>query len=394
MKHLTALAVVGIGFLAYVVYFDHRRRTDAKFRKRLRREKKKVDKSVAEATTSTSGPGTISGDAFLPTTEILAAMARIKDDRVPTTPEEREKYFMLQVEKGEQLCAQGPDFAVEAALAFFRALRVYPSPVELIMIFQNTVPEPIFKMVLEMMRLDVKGRVEGYYEAFPPNRMGVSTKTVAVTDSSGGKALKRILVADKDFTAGEIMYDIDEGAALKPDRDPLASAYCSKECEARLKAESPTLLFGPEHAIPSELNPNQDSESAKKREDAQAAFDLFVRESGGMQVMLVARFIARQVVNETVKLLPRDHPSAPKPQAGDPEADGGGWTEKGHTLFDHMERVRYLKLSGKEGGTEQLRAILSANLPGLDDLYNAYGVSYSGGRDDKPPSTAGRRMSS
>ncbi|KAI9452074.1 hypothetical protein F5148DRAFT_1289782 [Russula earlei] len=427
MKHFTALAVVGIGFLAYVVYFDHRRRTDAKFRKRLRREKKKVDKSVAEATTSTSGHGAVSGDAVLLTAEILAAMARIKDDRVPTTPEEREKYFMSQVEKGEQLCAQGPDFAVEAALAFFRALRVYPSPVELIMIFQNTVPEPIFKMVLEMMRLDVKGRVEGYYEAFPPKRMGVSTKTVEVTDSSGGKALKRILVADKDFTAGEIIYDerpivsvldpdlegkgshcsqclrqIDEGAALKPDRDPLASAYCSKECEARLKAESQTLLFGPEHAIPSELNPNQDPESAKKREDAQAAFARFVRESGGMQVMLVARFIARQVVNETVKLLPRDHPSAPKPQAGDPEADGGGWTEKGYTLFDHMERVRYLELSGKEGGAEQLRAILSANLPGLDDFvtderytvlvgkmaYNAYGVSYSGGRDDKPPPTA------
>jgi import receptor subunit TOM20 len=43
-------------------------------------------------------------------------------------------------------CCKGPDFAVEAALAFFRALRVYPSPVELIMIFQNTVPEFIFKV--------------------------------------------------------------------------------------------------------------------------------------------------------------------------------------------------------------------------------------------------------
>jgi import receptor subunit TOM20 len=45
-----------------------------------------------------------------------------------------------------QLCHEGPEFAIEAALAFFRALRVYPSPVELIMIFQNTVPEPIFKV--------------------------------------------------------------------------------------------------------------------------------------------------------------------------------------------------------------------------------------------------------
>ncbi|KAI0304074.1 hypothetical protein BC826DRAFT_1100975 [Russula brevipes] len=73
-------------------------------------------------------------------------MARIKDDRVPTTPDEREKYFVSQMEKGEQLCTQGPEFAVEAALAFFRALRVYPSPVELIMISQNTVPEPVFKI--------------------------------------------------------------------------------------------------------------------------------------------------------------------------------------------------------------------------------------------------------
>jgi import receptor subunit TOM20 len=48
----------------------------------------------------------------------------------------------------------------------------------------------------------------GYYEVFPPKRMNVSTKAVEVTDSSGGKALKRILVADKDFTAGEAIYNV------------------------------------------------------------------------------------------------------------------------------------------------------------------------------------------
>jgi len=149
------LGVAGVGVLAYAIYFDHRRRTDAKFRKRLRREKKKVDKSVAQEATSTSASGAASGDVALPTAEIIAAMARIKDDQVPTTPSERESYFMLQVEKGELLCAQGPDYAVEAALAFFGALRVYPSPVELIVIFQKTVPDFVFKIVLEMMRLDV-----------------------------------------------------------------------------------------------------------------------------------------------------------------------------------------------------------------------------------------------
>ena len=120
-KTLTALAVAGVGALAYAVYFDHRRRTDSKFRKQLRtsnfvfagllftfhpgREKKKLEKSAAQTDTSTSASGTDSGE--LPTAEILAAMARIKDDQIPTTPEEREKYFMAQVEKGEQLCAIG-----------------------------------------------------------------------------------------------------------------------------------------------------------------------------------------------------------------------------------------------------------------------------------------------
>ncbi|KAI9510307.1 hypothetical protein F5148DRAFT_976948 [Russula earlei] len=141
MKHLTALAVVGIGFLAYLVYFHHRRRTDAKFRKRLRREKKTADKSVAEARQHL-GLGLSLGMPFFPTAEIFASMARIKDDRVPTAPEEREKYFMSQVEKTNNFALKVPsnvkDLAVEAALAFFRALRVYPSPVELIMIFQDT----------------------------------------------------------------------------------------------------------------------------------------------------------------------------------------------------------------------------------------------------------------
>ena len=42
----------------------------------------------------------------------------------------------------------GPDYAVEAALAFFGALRVYPSPVELIVIFQKTVPDLFSKSVV------------------------------------------------------------------------------------------------------------------------------------------------------------------------------------------------------------------------------------------------------
>jgi mitochondrial import receptor subunit TOM20 len=202
----------------------------------------------------------------------------------------------------------------------------------------------------------------------------------------------------KGSHCSQCLRKIDDGTALKPYGDRLASAFCSEACETKLKSESQMLLFGPEYAIPAELNPNQgDSDAAKKREDAQAALARFVRESGGggTQVILVARFIARQVINETVKLLPPGHPSTPRPTENQTERNE--WTEHGYTLFDHMERVRFLELSGKENEAEHLRAILKANLQGLEDFvtderytvlvgkmaYNSYGVSFSGGRDDK-----------
>lgn len=51
-------------------------------------------------------------------------------------------------------CA-GEEHYFEAAMCFFRAQKVYPSPVELIMIYQKTVPEPVFQLVVGMMTLEV-----------------------------------------------------------------------------------------------------------------------------------------------------------------------------------------------------------------------------------------------
>jgi len=70
---------------------------------------------------------------------------------------------MTQVSLGEQLAAQGesvhiwvvimqkltslgPASNLPSALAFYRALRVYPSPVELIMLYEKSVPPPVFKV--------------------------------------------------------------------------------------------------------------------------------------------------------------------------------------------------------------------------------------------------------
>lgn len=87
--------------------------------------------------------------------DLKESLDTIQKEPVPSTAEEREQYFMQHVGVGEQLSVQGPAFHVPAALSFYRALRVYPSPVELIMIYQKTVPEPIFKIVMELTSMDV-----------------------------------------------------------------------------------------------------------------------------------------------------------------------------------------------------------------------------------------------
>ncbi|KAI5982614.1 hypothetical protein EDD15DRAFT_2180439, partial [Pisolithus albus] len=66
-----------------------------------------------------------------------------KQEEVPTTHEEKEKYFMAQVAMDEWLSAKGPKFNLPAALCFYRALRVYPSPVEPIVIYEWTIPPPV-----------------------------------------------------------------------------------------------------------------------------------------------------------------------------------------------------------------------------------------------------------
>jgi hypothetical protein len=61
------------------------------------------------------------------------ALASLNSEKFPTGPEAQESFFQEQVAMGEGLATQGPDAYVPSALSFYRALKVYPNPVELIM---------------------------------------------------------------------------------------------------------------------------------------------------------------------------------------------------------------------------------------------------------------------
>jgi import receptor subunit TOM20 len=136
-----SVGTVVTGFLAYAVYFDHKRRNDPDFRKQLKRESKRTQRAAKEQEEAQG-----------------AEQKKAIREAVASANEEVEAYFMQEVAQGEGMVQKGmhkdrssygPEDAnccvgadnVEAALCFYRALKVYPNPRELINIYDKTVPK-------------------------------------------------------------------------------------------------------------------------------------------------------------------------------------------------------------------------------------------------------------
>lgn len=144
---LTSLSVLGVAGIGYAVYFDHRRRNDPAFRKSLRKESKKSSKADRRAAAKRAQQE----DSFIQ--ELLQEVRA--PGTFPAGVEEREQYFLKYVSLGEQLFAMGSDKYLEAAAAFFKALKVYPQPVELIMIYQKAVPKEVFDTIMRIVSKDI-----------------------------------------------------------------------------------------------------------------------------------------------------------------------------------------------------------------------------------------------
>ena len=121
------------GLLAYAVYFDNKRRNDPQFRKALKKESKRTQRAAKEAAEH---------EGAEQKKLIREAVAAANDEGFPKDPEEVEAYFMQEVAQGEAMVQKGAD-SIEAALCFYRALKVYPNPRELINIYDKTVPKVV-----------------------------------------------------------------------------------------------------------------------------------------------------------------------------------------------------------------------------------------------------------
>ncbi|KAK2751161.1 hypothetical protein FQN57_000238 [Myotisia sp. PD_48] len=132
------------GLLAYAIYFDYKRHADPEFRRSLKRDNRRLARAVKQESEA-KGARQMA--------EVKDAAAAARNEPYPDSVEEREVFFMTQVSQGEALCADSSNW-LEAATCFYKALKVYPKPQDLISIYDRTVPKEVLELLAEFIALD------------------------------------------------------------------------------------------------------------------------------------------------------------------------------------------------------------------------------------------------
>lgn len=124
--------VAGTLFIGYCIYFDRKRRNDPLFRQKLKEKRSKQKK-----TPGGRGPrGTTSSSSEIP-------LPDLKD------PEAVQKFFLEQVQLGEELLAQG-DFE-NGVEHLSNAVAVCGQPQHLLQVLQQTLPQQVFEMLVQKL---------------------------------------------------------------------------------------------------------------------------------------------------------------------------------------------------------------------------------------------------
>ncbi|XP_029925905.1 translocase of outer mitochondrial membrane 20 [Myripristis murdjan] len=106
--------------VAYCIYFDRKRRSDPNFAKKLRERRRKQNASKQKAG--------------------LAKLPDLKD------AEAVQKFFLEEIQLGEELLSQG-DYE-KGVDHLTNAIAVCGQPQQLLQVLQQTLPPPVFQMLL------------------------------------------------------------------------------------------------------------------------------------------------------------------------------------------------------------------------------------------------------
>lgn len=197
-------ATAATAFVAYAIYFDQKRRNDPQFRKTLRKQRKQAAKEAKRAAEVNKGKA---GQ------DIRTALAESKAlGPLPTTPQEKHEFFMVEVQKGEDLGSAGPSNYATAAAHFYRALQVYPDQIELAMIFQRSLPAPVFELIMGMLEMEASNKEKGQ----------INPKDIDIDDDDDDDRITEIKDSSKAGSSVGISTTevTSESASIQPENVP------------------------------------------------------------------------------------------------------------------------------------------------------------------------------
>lgn len=145
-----AAAGAGLCFLGYCIYFDRKRRSDPNFKQKLRERRRK-----AKLEPASSGGG-----------------AEFPD---PNNKEACERFFIQEVQLGEELLASG---SIEEGVDHLaNAVVICGQPQQLIQVFGQTLPPPVVQMLMLKIPL-VKQRLASHIADSAPSKKGPAVAVV------------------------------------------------------------------------------------------------------------------------------------------------------------------------------------------------------------------------
>ncbi|CAO0803639.1 unnamed protein product [Mucor circinelloides] len=342
---LISTAVVASFGLGYLIYYDSKRRNDPQFKKQLKRERKKAAKQekLQKEKEITSVEGLIAS--------VLKAVA---EEDFPESPDGKEAYFMEKVALGEALCKEGRED--DAVLPFYKALKIYPAPLELIMIYQKTVPEKVFRIIVNLMAVEQQKRQSEFYDHFPPAEFNIK-----LSPTAEGEKTKHTLVADRDFSQGEAVYvESPLVSALHPQLEGSYCnycmkkltednkiectncdqvAFCSKECETKGNEEYHTFLC---------------SNSKLTSNTKAMEFNSYAKTNNVKYPQMIAQFLSSMVAEEIEKT--KLGKEAPR-----------------YSAWDHIERFNQQELEANEDTVKEanmIKELLASKVPGIDEFLS------------------------
>lgn len=87
----------------------------------------------------------------------------LENDPLPEDIEGREKFFVSEIARADELISLGESHAIEAALAFYRALAVYPNPVDLLSIYDKSVKQPVLDILRTMVLMEPPAAIKNVF---------------------------------------------------------------------------------------------------------------------------------------------------------------------------------------------------------------------------------------